>query len=304
MSSLTKKNLPASVLARLKNISKKQKFNFNILLIRYGVERFLYRLSVSPYSSSFILKGASLFTIWFEPSYRTTKDADFCCIDDAKEINLTQCFREVCAIQSNDGVIFDMESIAMEQIRKAIPYGGMTITVTAYIANVKIPLQFDIGFGDAIYPDAELSEFPTLLETDPPQIKAYSSFTVIAEKFQAMVTLNLANSRMKDFYDIWLLAKLSDFDFNTLTEAIQQSFNNRNIIIPSEEYPLALTSTFADSADKQRQWEAFCRKINPKDAPKLLSDVIDYLRIFFKPIIFESTTPPKIWHAGKGWQQD
>ena len=172
----------------------------------------------------------------------------------------------------------------------------------AYIANVRIPLQFDIGFGDSIFPEATLTEYPTLLGQPSPKLKIYSRYSVIAEKFEAMVNLGMGNSRLKDFYDIWLLSMQFDFEYTTLQNAINHTFSRRDTLLPVGKYPLGLTAEFGANPTKQIQWEAFCKKTNPKDAPQVLSVAIERIRIFLEPVIFTSSATPTQWRAGNGWQ--
>lgn len=202
-----KKNLAHSIFQRLLNRAKSNKEDFNLLLSRYGMERFLYRLSVSPHNDRFILKGASLFLVWKGQNYRVTRDADLLGLGISDIKQLADLFREVCHVEfQGDGMIYMPESLNAEEIREDQEYDGVRITLIGMLNQARIPLQIDIGFGDAITPAPEQIEYPTLFDAPPPLLKAYPRYTLVAEKVEAMIKLGLANSRMKDFYDIWLLS--------------------------------------------------------------------------------------------------
>ena len=261
------RNIGHSVNTKLKNIAAQNKLSFEYVLLRYAIERFLYRLGISAHSERFVLKGSSLFSIWLGPMYRVTRDADFYCSGDSDPKFLVQCFHEICtvAVSSPDGVIFDLQSIETSEIKKEQQYKGTRITLNAHIAQARVLLQFDIGFGDAIFPAADLHEYPVILAAEAPQIMTYPHYTVIAEKFEAMVFLGMKNSRLKDFYDIWLMTEQFDFDFEILNTAISRTFERRKTKFPSE-LPIALTSEFTSDPMKISQWNAFLRKTQPKSA--------------------------------------
>lgn len=295
-----KKNIVASIQARLKNISRTEGVNLNYILTRYGVERFLYRLSKSDYNSRFVLKGASLFTVWLGPSFRTTKDADFLCRGNSDPEYLVQCFKDVCEIESNDGLVFDLDSIRFKDIRQGLQYGGTCIMLLARLGNVRIPLQFDIGFGDNIYPGVETVKYPTLLDMEEPKLQAYPVYTVIAEKFEAMVSLDMANSRLKDFYDIWLLTEEFAFEYSVLKKAVIMTFERRGTKFP-EALPSALTDSFALNKDKQVQWNAFLKKTTPKLAPNSFVDAVTKIREFLLPLIQHNIPDTSNWTAADSW---
>ena len=204
-------NYAHSVFTRLKNLAKQKGYFFNQLLIRYATERFLYRLSVSAYAAQFVLKGGNLFIIWQNGwSFRPTIDSDLLCFGQADEEHLKIIFRQLCSLPGHleDGMSYDANSITISTIREDTEYGGTRIVLNAFLGNARIPLQFDIGIGDAITPAAETAYFPVLLGGLSPKLKIYPKETSIAEKAEAMITKGFANSRMKDFYDIWLLGTL------------------------------------------------------------------------------------------------
>lgn len=275
-------NTPASIRQRLLNISREQKVDFNRILTNYGLERLLYRLSFSKYKDEFVLKGAMLFSYWSGDAYRATKDVDFLKSGEASIAYLTQVFTELCEQVTNpdDGLIFDTASIQASEIREEDAYGGIRITIEAALAKAKIKIQADIGIGDIITPDAETIEFPTILDMPSPSLKAYPVETVVAEKFEAMVSLGFVNSRMKDFYDIWAIQKFMTPDERVLAQAVANTFNRRGTELPAEA-PLALTEEFSADATRQRQWEAFVRRAAvASSARSTLKDTVDDIRPF------------------------
>lgn len=204
MSAEKKRNIAHSIFQKLKNYAKAQNADFNLVLFRYGLERFLYRLCKSNYSDKFILKGANLFVAWQGQNFRVTRDADFLYYGQANTEYLVSTLETICSIDfsENDGIVFLKETVKAEIIRDTQEYGGTRITLTGMLSQAKIPLQIDIGIGDIITPGPDIINFPTILDLPAPTLKAYPRYTVVAEKFEAIVSLGIANSRMKDFYDI------------------------------------------------------------------------------------------------------
>ena len=294
------KNITASIQAQLKNASKDQGVNFDYLLARYGIERFLFRLGLSDHKYNFILKGASLFTVWLGPSFRTTKDADFLCNGNSEPDYLVQIFTDICKIELEDALIFDLKSIKTREIRRELQYGGTCIMITARLGQIRIPLQFDIAFGDSIFPCAETVEYPTILNMEKPKIQIYPIYTVIAEKFEAMITLDLANSRLKDFYDIWILSEQFTLDYSTLITALKKTFQRRETKFPNG-LPAPLTDAFARDTNKQIQWKAFIKKTHPKVAPDSLEILISRIRTFMLPIINNEIRDGAQWTAADLW---
>ncbi len=252
MSSPKKRNVGHSVFQRLLKYAKTNGEDFNLVLLRYGIERLLYRLGVSSYADAFILKGASLFLVWKGQNYRVTKDADLLGLGPADVDHLIAVFRGVCQITTeyDDGIIFMRDSVRATPIREGQVYDGIRITLLGRLHQARVPLQIDIGFGDAITPNPAPVRFPTLLDAPAPRIFAYTKYTMIAEKFHAMVTLGLANSRMKDFFDVWLLSRLFEFEGVLLSEAIHNTFTRRSTPLP-EGRPFAFTNDFRKDARKQ-----------------------------------------------------
>lgn len=274
-------NMGASVRARLLTIARQRKQTFDLILTRYAIERLLYRLSISPYQDRFVLKGAMLMTTWFDVPFRPTRDLDLLGYGDPETEGILRIFAEVCEIDTNDGVVFDSKSLAVDRIREEMEYGGLRIRLNADIGGATVRVSIDIGFGDATDPGLEELDYPILLDNPSPHLRAYSRETVVAEKFQAMVMLGRANSRMKDFYDIWMLARTHTFDGERLARAVAATFKRRNTDIPIEA-PDALTTGFAEDQGKQQQWEAFVRGVEAEAPP--LADTIAELAEFLMPI--------------------
>ena len=297
------KNFAASVSARLKNISQKTNTDFAYLLLRYATERFLFRLSVSSFAERFVLKGANLFTVWQMDSFRSTRDSDLWCCGNADQKHLKDIFCILCTSNAipDDGMRFDDASVAVSSIREEQQYGGTRVTFNGFLGNARIPLQFDIGFGDVITPAAELAEYPVLLDGEVPRIKIYPRYTVISEKTEAMVSLGQGNSRMKDFYDVWLLSEMFDYKFSVLRQAVANTFARRQTSIPVE-IPLAFTEIFYLNANKRTQWNAFCKKNKLSNAPTDLAAVITRISSLMIPV-FENALNGNIeWKAAIGWQ--
>lgn len=208
MSNYKRENLVSSIKARLKNKADSLSLLYNLILTRYAIERFLYKISVSQWRNKFILKGGMLFVLWTDGvGYRPTMDSDFLWSGDPTKEELIAIFTTICDASSDiaSGLRFDSKTVTGIEIRNKSGFGGTRITLTAFLGNSRIPLQFDIGIGDAVTPPAQLSEFPTLLKLPPPILQTYPMPTVIAEKIETMVVNGMVNSRMKDFYDLYIL---------------------------------------------------------------------------------------------------
>lgn len=273
------RNVGASVRARLQNLAVRKGQVFDILLTRYALERFLYRLSKSEFAARFVLKGAMLMTTWFDEPHRPTRDLDLLGYGDPGADPMLAIFRAIFATPvDDDGIQFDIGGLRVEQIREELAYGGLRLRTTANLAGARINVVIDIGFGDATEPGIEQIELPVLLDLPAPQLLVYPRETVIAEKFQAMVQLGRANSRMKDFYDIWLLAKSYSFEDDRLPRAIAATFARRKTAIPVD-VPDALTAGFANDPTKQAQWNAFVRNLNtvPESLESVVADLQDFL---------------------------
>jgi hypothetical protein len=272
-------NLPASVLARLLTIAKQRGDDYNLLLNRFGMERLLARVSLSPHADRFLLKGALLFTLWFDTPHRPTRDADLLGFGPDDEANLIATFRALAAMDLGDGIVFDPASVKANAIREDNTYGGTRIMLVGRIGSARCALQIDVGFGDAVTPGPQTVAYPTLLsDFAAPLLRVYPVYTVIAEKYQAMVMLGHANSRMKDFFDLAVIAQRTELDGATLAAAIAATFARRQTALPAQR-PLALTPQFSEDAAKLRQWQAFLNKnritaASLPDTVTLLNDLL------------------------------
>lgn len=255
------RNVGASIRQRLLNLAHARGQPMELLLTRYALERLLHRLSLSPHRERFVLKGAMLLTTWFDEPHRATRDVDLLGFGDPAHEALLGTFREVMAIDADDGVVFDLEALAIEAIREEVEYGGSRLRTTAALAGARIPITVDIGFGDAVEPGVEDIDLPVLLDMPSPHLRAYPPETVIAEKFHAMVILGRANSRMKDYYDVWMLTNIVELEPERLRRAIAATFERRNTAVPSA-VPDGLSDAFAEDPGKLRQWEAFARNLS------------------------------------------
>jgi predicted nucleotidyltransferase component of viral defense system len=274
------KNIGASVRGRLLNLAKERNQPFDLLLTRYTLERFLYRLSLSKHRDRFVLKGAMLLTSTMDDPHRPTRDLDLLGFGDPNPTGMIDIFREICAVDINDAVAFDIPGISVDRIRDEMEYGGLRIKTTADVDGAKVRVLIDIGFGDATEPGLVEIDLPVLLEQPTPHLRAYPYETVIAEKFQAMLALGRANSRMKDFYDIWVLSRSHTFEEDRLARAIAATFERRKTEIPID-IPDALTPAFAADPAKQRQWAAFIRDVAIN--PGSLAEVNEQLAAFLMP---------------------
>jgi len=229
------RNLAASVRSRLKNHADTAKVDFNLTLTRYGLERLLYRLSVSRHSSSFLLKGALLFSLWYDIPHRPTRDADLLAYGPADIELLVDTFREICEVRSEDGIVFDAKLVKGSAIRKSVGYGGVRIDIQATLDAARIALQVDIGFGDAVTPEPEPVRYPVLLADLPaPKLRAYPKHTVVAEKFHAICLLGMVNTRVKDYFDLDVLLQESRLNAGELRRAIEATFARRQTALPIE----------------------------------------------------------------------
>ena len=258
--------LSALIMARLLTLAKQRGDDYSLLLNRFGMERLLTRLSLSPHADRFLLKGALLFALWYDTPHRPTRDADLLGFGPDDETKLIATFRDIAAIDLGDGIEFDTDSVKADTIREDNTYGGTRITLVARIGSARCALQIDVGFGDAVTPGPQTAVYPILLPDFPaPTLRVYPVYTVIAEKYHAMVMLGQANSRMKDFFDLAMIARRTELDGSTLATAIGATFARRQTTLPIER-PLALTKQFSEDAAKLRQWQAFLSKNRIKAA--------------------------------------
>ncbi len=264
----------------------------------------MYRLDRSPHGKEFVLKGAMLFALWTGQVHRATWDLDLLGRGAIDTQRLVKVFREVCEIKvDGDGLVFDAKSVHGERILEDLEYEGIRIRPGARLGVACISIQVDIGFGDTVIPRPQKQAFPTLLDFPAPELRVYPRESVVAEKLHAMVVLGIGNSRMKDFYDLWTLARAFEFDGKTICKSVRATFVRRRTTLPKED-PLALSPSFADDPAKQTQWKAFIRKWQLLADPPLLPDVIGLLRGFLMPPVralvdqraFEAT-----WSPGGEW---
>jgi len=254
------RNLAASVRQRLFNRAQARGEDFGLVLTKYGLERLLYRLSKSKHSGLFILKGALLFELWTHRPYRPTRDLDLLSKGQIDVARFETIFVDICGLAVvEDGLVFLSKSVRGEQIKEDQAYEGVRVHLEARLENARITMQVDIGFGDVVTPGPIPVQYPSLLELPAPKLSAYPRESVVAEKFEAMVKLGIANSRMKDFYDVHSLSQLFEFDGRSLCAAIKATFRRRGTALP-KAMPLSLSAEFYEDLRKIRQWEAFLRK--------------------------------------------
>lgn len=298
------RNISASVRSRLTSRAKAREENVQLVLLRYAIERLLYRLSRSEYADRFVLKGAMLFNLWADAPYRATGDLDLLGYGDSTAARLVDIFKAVCVTDVEpDGVEFLADTVRAEQAREDDEYQGVRVTLEARIAGARLSVQVDIGFGDVIIPEAQSIEYPALLEFPAPRLQAYPRETVVAEKFQAMVRFAVLTSRMKDFYDLWAIATIFDFRGPVLAEAIRATFERRQTKLP-QETPDALTSEFAEIPTKQTQWQGFLWRTAIAMAPEPLPIVLAKIREFVMPpttAVTKSVPFDKTWPPGGPW---
>lgn len=277
------RDVGASVRARLLEQARKKQSDFQLLLTRYVLERLLYRLSVSEYHDRFILKGALLLSVWVGDRYRPTRDLDLLGYGETDPETLIKIFRAICGeTVVEDGVTFDIERLEAELIREDAEYGGVRIRTAASVAGARIPVQVDVGAGDAITPAPIEIDYPTLLDFPAPHLRAYPVETVIAEKLEALVVLGMANSRLKDYYDLYLISQTFTLEQRPLTEALRRTFARRGTTIP-EAIPAGLTDEFARVW--QTRWQAFLGRERMIPVPGDLGAVIAGVRDFLAPAI-------------------
>ncbi len=250
------KDIAASVRQRLLNLARVEGQLFDVVLVAFGLERLVYRLSVSEYRDRFVLKGGMLVTLWTADTGRFTRDIDFLAFGSDEEAELKTAFSRILAIDGGDGLVYDVASLTAVAIREDQIYGGMRLRTDAYLGSTRIPITVDLGFGDALADPQFEIEYGSLLDFPAASIRAYSPATVIAEKFQAVVALGLANSRMKDLYDLWTLPKSVNIDMGDLTAAIRGTFARRDTIVPAA-CPVGLSEEFSTDQAKMTQWQAY-----------------------------------------------
>jgi hypothetical protein len=278
------RDVAASVRQRLLNRARATNRPFQELLQYFAMERFLYRLSRSPHAGRFVLKGALMFAVWSAPASRPTKDIDLLGHMANTVDAVVPAVRDVCnqAVEP-DGLVFHTDSVAGTVIKEEADYPGVRVTFRVTLQNARVAMQIDVGFGDVITPAADPVEYPTVLDFPAPRLLGYNRETAVAEKLEALVKLGLVNSRMKDFYDLWLVSRQFEFDGTALAAAVTKTFANRGTDM--DPRPFALTPAFAGDRGKQTQWAGFLRKSRLTDAPADLPAVIDALGQFLLPMV-------------------
>lgn len=301
-------NMAASVRQRLLNFSRAEKRDFQEVLTRFALERLLYRLGRTEGGEQFILKGALLFTLWADGMHRSTQDMDLLGRGEPEPARLVRVFQAVCGADvPDDGLLFHADSVAASPIREENIYGGVRVKLRATLERTRIPIQVDVGFGDAVVPEPEEWEFPPLLDFPAPRVRAYRRETSIAEKFLAMVTLGMDNSRMKDYFDLWLLANGFAFAGETLKGALGACFQRRDVALP-ESVPVGLTAEFGQSAAKRTQWDAFVRqRVAAPSALPAFGEVVAGIAAFLLPALDALRAGrdfPAQWSPGGPWRED
>ena len=299
------KNTAASVKQRLLNIAREQGEEFNLLLIRYGIERLLYRLSRSRYGDAFVLKGALLFQLWGETPHRPTRDVDLEGQGSPDPARFEKMFQEICQTEvDDDGLSFPIESIHAISIKESDEYLGTRLHLEALLGSARIKLQVDIGFGDAITPKPKLRVLPCILELSAPELRIYPWETVVAEKYQALVELGMVNSRVKDLFDLQFLAQHFDFVGKNLAQAIHATFNRRNTEMPDSR-PVALTRKYTEDPSVKSRWLTFLTRSKLAAKEVDLMDVANDIWDFLEPVTEALRTEKpfaKKWKRKGPWQ--
>lgn len=297
-------DIAASIRARLFNLSRKLNEDFLLVLKRYAIERLLYRLGISPHRDRFTLKGAMLFTLWGKNVYRTTRDLDLLGNLPGNLKAISDCFCEIAAVPvSEDGMTFLPQTIKVETIRNAAKYNGVRLRIDARLGQALIPVQIDIGIGDMVFPPPERATFPTLLDGPAPRIQVYPKETVIAEKFHSLVDLGLTNSRMKDFYDLYVISQNFNFEGRFLSKAIILTFERRQTPLPVL-LPSALSPRFFYIPEKMNMWAAFLNRTKLAGAPQEFSEIGIALRGFLWPLVQamnSGDSSKTVWLPGGPW---
>jgi len=283
----SEKGTAQSVRQRLLNRARETGEDYNLLLNRYAIERLLYRVSESPHADGFVLKGAMLFTVWTGALHRPTRDLDLLGFGEPSAERLAGIFRDICnqAVE-DDGMRFESETIKADPIREENAYAGIRLRIHAQLGNARFHVQVDVCFGDVVTPDVVTAKYPTLLDQPAPLLRMYTPESVIAEKIEAIVSLGIANSRMKDFHDLWVLLREFPLEDAAIAKAIRATLERRGTTMPSD-VPVGLTSEFAEDPARQKQWTAFLRRSGLDNAPAL-SAVVDVLRERLVPLLTNS----------------
>ena len=300
-------NVAASIRARLSNKAREEEVEFELILVRYACERFLYRLGKSEERERCILKGATLLGLWMDEPYRSTRDIDLLATGENDEEAIRRVMNTACNVPCpEDGLVFDLETLRISSIRDDQRYGGQQAKLVAFLGKAQIPVQVDFGFGDVVTPGSEEARLPTLIDGVPaPVLHTYPKVTSIAEKFEAMVQLGIRNSRMKDFHDIWALSETFSFDGAELQEAVACCFERRGTHLLAET-PDALASAFYSNMERQDEWQAYGNRGELLNAPPDSFEEIGIrVQSFLAPVyasILADETFDLHWPAAGPWQ--
>lgn len=274
-----------SIRDRLLNVAKERNEEFNLTLIRYALERFLYRLSLTSHREEMILKGAMLFQIWNDTPHRATRDLDLLASGEVNPEKIEAKIREICEIEvDEDGLVFHLDELTVQEIREESRYGGIRASFVATLTTARIPIQIDFGVGDAVTPSPVETEYPTLLEMKAPVVFIYPKETVVAEKLSAIVEHDIGNSRMKDYFDLWFIATTYNLDPDQLKTAVQRTFDRRGQFFPTK-LPVGLSDEFAQSPAKQAQWKAF--QARATGTTLSLEEVVETVRKYAEPLLID-----------------
>jgi hypothetical protein len=298
------RNTASSVHQRLLDNAKESSRPFNELLQHFAIERFIYRLSKTPHAERFILKGALMFSAWSGAASRPTLDIDLLGKMDNSIESIVAAMKDTCSVEvEKDGMSFHAETVTAARITEDADYEGVRVRLQGSLGNARVSLQVDIGFGDVVVPGPSKIEFPVLLDFPRPELAGYSMESTIAEKFQAMVKLGVLNSRMKDFYDIWMLSRSFSFKGKLLAEAIKKTFENRSTPVTID--PAIFNPSFVKDGNKKVQWQGFIKKTNLTDAPEDFEDVVALVKVFLEPLVVsiaEQRVFNSIWTAPGPWR--
>lgn len=305
MTSKQIRNYPASVHQRLLNLAHERGEEFNRILQRYVAERFLYRLTISPFVDEFTLKGAALYRIWSANELRPTKDVDFLGSGRQVRQGLREIVQAICeAPCPEDGIVFDPTAVHIRDIHHDQEYSSLRARVLGNLGRARLTLQMDVGFGDAITPGREERDYPTMLDLPAPRLWTYPRETVVAEKFEAMVSLGTRNTRVKDLWDIACMARLYSFDGETLRTAVEETLRRRKTRLGAGR-PLALLPGYYEDGDRNHRWQVLRRQmVTEVDGPTRLEDAGNEIRSFIGPVCdsFVREVPfTRSWPAGGPW---
>jgi hypothetical protein len=276
----------ASVRARLLNVAKATGTDFNLVLVRFALERLLFRLSTSAHSDRFVLKGALLFTLWYDLPHRATRDADLLGFGPSDTGSMASVFRDIASVAADDGIVFDPASIRVGVVRKDAGYGGVRVTLNGKLANARCVAQVDVGFGDAVTPGPTDAVYPVLLDDLPaPRLRTYPVYTVVAEKLHAIVVLGMVNSRLKDYLDLVVIMEREALDEPTLALAIAATFQRRGTALPNAP-PVGLSDEFALDPTRIALWQSLLKKNDIVHRP--LVDVVTVLRVALWPAVVQA----------------